>query len=463
MNETPFRTRIEPFRTKMVEPVRFTTRAEREALLSAAGHNPFRLHADACVVDLLTDSGTTAMSAEQWAAMMRADESYAGSASFFRLESVVRELTGLRHVIPTHQGRAAEKILFATVARSGMVVPNNTHFDTTRANVAFTGATPVDLIGPAGQLADGSAPFKGDMDVAALERLIEEVGHERIPLVMITVTNNSNGGQPVSLANVRAVKRIAQRHGIPLFLDACRFAENCWFIREREPGQAGRPVREIARELFSLADGCTMSGKKDGLVNIGGFLALNDDSVAQRCRDLLILTEGFTTYGGMAARDMEALAVGLQEVTDERYLEQRVSQVAQLAARLDRMGVPTIQPPGGHAVYVLADRLLPHVPPAAFPGQALVCALYLEGGVRACEIGSVMFGGTGSDGVARCAARELVRLAIPRRALSAAHLDYVVETFERVAAARDAMRGLRLTYEPPYLRHFTARFEELPA
>ncbi|TPW07431.1 MAG: tryptophanase, partial [bacterium] len=348
MGDRAFRTRIEPFRTKMVEPVHFTTREERLRLIREAGMNPFRLTADSCTIDLLTDSGTTAMSAEQWSAMMRADESYAGSASFFRLEKVVRDLTGLAHVIPTHQGRAAEKILFTTVARAGMVVPNNTHFDTTRANVAFTGAEPVDLVCPEGKNADEVAPFKGNMDVDALEQLIRKVGPEKVPLVMITVTNNSNGGQPVSLANVRAVKAVTARYRIPLFLDACRFAENCWFIRDREAGQRGRPVREIARELFRLADGCTMSGKKDGLVNIGGFLALNDDAWAQGCRNLLILTEGFPTYGGMAARDMEALAVGLEEAQAERYLEQRVEQVAFLAARLEAIGVPVIRPAGGH-------------------------------------------------------------------------------------------------------------------
>jgi tyrosine phenol-lyase len=459
MTDLPMRTRIEPFRTKMIEPVRFTTREERERLIAEAGQNPFCLRAPDCIIDLLTDSGTTAMSAEQWAAMMRADESYAGSASFFRLEKVVRDLTGLAHVIPTHQGRAAEKILFTTVAGKGLIVPNNTHFDTTRANVAFTGAEPVDLLCSEGKDPDRMSPFKGNMDVEALVRLIERVGRERIPLVMITATNNSNGGQPVSLANVRAVKEALAPHGIPLFLDACRFAENCWFIREREPGQRGRPVRDIARELFSMVDGCTMSGKKDGLVNIGGFLALNDATWAQSCRNLL--TEGFPTYGGMAARDMEALAVGLEEVLDERYLEQRVAQVAFLADRLEKIGGTVIRPPGGHAVYVLADRLLPHVAPEDFPGQALVCALYVEGGVRTTEIGSVMFGGVGADGRNRLAPRELVRLAIPRRVLSYAHLEYVAETFERVVARKQSMRGLKLTYEPPYLRHFTARFERL--
>jgi tryptophanase len=463
MTDAPFRTRIEPFKTKMVEPIHFTTREQRIRFLEEAGHNPFRLAADSCTIDLLTDSGTTAMSAEQWSAMMRADESYAGSASFYRFERVVRELTSLRHVIPTHQGRAAEKILFTTVARSGMVVPNNTHFDTTRANVAFTGAEPVDLVCAAGKDPDSPNPFKGNMDVAKLSSLIERVGRDRIPLVMITVTNNSNGGQPVSLENVRAVKQVTAAHGIPLFLDGCRFAENCWFIRQREAGQQGRPIRDIARELFSLADGCTMSGKKDGLVNIGGFLALNDDAWAQSCRNLLILTEGFPTYGGMAARDMEAMAVGLDEVLDERYLEERVAQVEFLGERLIRTGVPVIRPAGGHAVYVLADRLLPHLAPEQFPGQALVCALFREGGVRATEIGTVMFGRTGPDGQEQRAPRELVRLAIPRRALSNAHLEYVAEVFERVVAAKQAMKGMALLYEPPFLRHFTARFQPLGA
>jgi tyrosine phenol-lyase len=443
------RTIIEPFRIKSVEPLHWTTRSQREALLRAAAHNLFQLPADAVLIDLLTDSGTGAMSTAQWAAIMEGDESYAGSRSFDRFRDSVRDIFGFRHVIPTHQGRAAERILFSVMCRKGDVVPNNTHFDTTRANIEFVGAEAVDLLTPEGRQPSLNHPFKGNMDVAALEALIARGGRERVPLVMLTITNNSGGGQPVSLENVRAVSEVCRRQRIPLYFDACRFAENAYFIKLRENGYESKTPKEIAREIFSYGDGCTMSAKKDGLANIGGFLCTNNDTLAQQEKNLLILTEGYPTYGGLAGRDLEAIAVGLQEVVHEDYLRYRIASTAYLGNHIAAEGVPIVQPPGGHAVYLDARAFLPHVPPQQFPGVALACELYLEGGIRSVEIGTLMFG--------QAAKMDLVRLAIPRRVYTQSHIDYVVEIILQVWSHREQVRGLRLTYEAPFLRHFTAR------
>ena len=449
------KTIIEPFRIKSVEPIRMSTREQREAILREAGFNLFLVRADDVIVDLLTDSGTGAMSAEQWAGIMRGDESYAGSASFYRFQARLQEVTGFEHILPTHQGRASERILFELVGGPGKVIPGNGHFDTTRANIEHSGATAVDL--PIAEASDPACrhPFKGNLDVAALDRLVGEVGRERIPLVMMTVTNNSGGGQPVSLENLRAVRAVCDRHGLPLFLDACRFAENAWFIRLREPGQAGRPVREIARELFGLADGATISAKKDGLVNIGGLLLLRDAELVYRASNLLILTEGFLTYGGLAGRDLEAMAQGFDEVLQEDYLAYRLRSVEYVGEGLSAAGIPIVQPPGGHAIYIDAAALAPHIPREQFPGQAVACGLYRVGGLRTVEIGSVMFGTAGPRRL------ELVRLAMPRRVYTQSHMDYVVESCAELAGARDGLRGLRIVQEPPVLRHFSARFEEI--
>jgi tryptophanase len=455
------KTIIEPFKIKSVEPIRFTTREQREDVLRAASFNLFSVPAVDVLIDLLTDSGTAAMSADQWAGMMQGDESYAGARSFYRFEGVVRTLTGLRHIIPTHQGRAAEKILFTIVGGPDRVIPSNAHFDTTRANVEYTGAEAVDLPTDEGRDPDLIADFKGNIDLAGLEALIARVGAARIPLCMITVTNNSGGGQPVSMANIRAAHEICRRHAIPLFLDACRFAENAAFIQKREAGYAGRTVREIVREMFSYADGATMSAKKDAIVNMGGFLALNDDALAAQARNLLIITEGFPTYGGLAGRDLEAIAQGLDEVLDEHYLRYRLRSVEYLGERLTAAGIPILQPPGGHAIYLNAKRFLPHIPPNEFPGQALVVELYRRGGIRSVEIGSVMFGKTGPDGTFLPARMELVRLAIPRRVYTQSHIDYVIEVAEEVFSVRESLRGLRIVEEPPFLRHFTAKFAPL--
>ncbi len=455
-----FRTIIEPFRIKSVEPLRLSTREEREEKLRKAGFNLFALHSNDVLIDLLTDSGTGAMSAEQWAALQRGDESYAGSPSYFRFESAVRNLFNFKHVIPTHQGRAAEKILFSVVGGPTKVVPSNTLFDTTRANVEATGATGVDLLYPEGKKPSVPHPFKGNLDVAALERVISEHGAKAVPLVLVTVTNNSGGGQPVSLENLRAVRTVCDKHQIPLFLDGCRFAENAWFIREREPGQADRPVVEIVREMASLADGMTMSAKKDGLANIGGWLALDDDVWAQQCRNLLILTEGFPTYGGLAGRDLEAIAQGLAEVVQHDYLRYRTRSTEYLGEALHKMGVPIVLPVGGHAVYLDARALLPHLLPTQYPGQSLAVALYREGGVRSCEIGTVMFG-LQPDGSEQPAAMDLVRLAIPRRTYTQSHIDFVIEVVEKVAAQAKSLKGLRIVEQPKALRHFSARFAEL--
>jgi tryptophanase len=447
------KTIIEPFRIKVVEPIRLTTREERSRVLAAADFNLFRIHADDVLIDLLTDSGTGAMSSLQWSGVMRGDESYAGAKSWYVLEESVRTLTGFEHILPTHQGRASERILFELVGGPGKVVPNNTHFDTTRANIEHSGARAVDLLLPEGRDPRARLPFKGNMDVAALERLIAEVGADHVPLVMLTVTNNSGGGQPVSLENIRAVRAVCDRHGLPLFLDACRFAENAWFIRQREPGQEGRAVAEIVREMFGLCDGATISAKKDGLVNIGGLLLLRDPELMRRADELLILTEGYLTYGGLAGRDLEAMAQGFREVVDEDYLHYRIRSTEYLGERLLRAGIQIVEPPGGHAIYIDAADFAPHIPPAQFPGQALAVAMYREAGIRACEVGSVMFG--------EKALMELVRLAIPRRVYTQSHVDYVIEALEAVFARREELRGLEIVDEPSSLRHFTARFREL--
>jgi tryptophanase len=457
----PFRTIIEPFRIHSVQSLRMPSEEEREAALQRAGLNLFGLHAEEVVIDLLTDSGTGAMSAKQWAGMLDGDESYAGARSFYRFQDAVQDLTGYAEVIPTHQGRAAERILFQTLLQPGQCVPNNTHFDTTRANIEVTQAEALDLGIAEGRDPALLHPFKGNVDLAALERVLAERGRANVPLVMTTVTNNSGGGQPVSLENLRGVSALCKRYGVPFFLDACRFAENAWFVKQREPGQAQRSVKEIAQEMFSLADGCTMSAKKDGLANMGGFLALNDGELAQRCRNLLILTEGFPTYGGLAGYDLEAIAQGLKEVVDEDYLRYRIRSVAYLAEKVNAAGVPTLQPPGGHAVYLDGKALLAHVPPSRYPAQALAIALYRSGGVRGCEIGSVMFGKPLPGGGEQPAAMELVRLAFPRRTYTQSHVDYVAEVVIEVAARARELRGLRIASAPPWLRHFTARFEEL--
>jgi tryptophanase len=449
------RTIIEPFRIKSVEPIQWTTRAQREQLLRAAHHNLFLLPADDVLIDLLTDSGTGAMSTHQWAAMMEGDESYAGSRSFEQFRASIEDIFGYRHVIPTHQGRAAERILFSVMCKKGDIVPNNTHFDTTRANVEFTGAEAVDLVIPEGRQPGLKHPFKGNMDVAELETLIENVGRDRIPLVMLTVTNNSGGGQPVSMENVKAVSAVCRRHRIPLYFDACRFAENAYFIKIREHGYEKRTPKEIAREMFSYGDGCTMSAKKDGMANIGGFLCTNDDMLAQQEKNLLILTEGYPTYGGLAGRDLEAIAVGVQEALHEDYLEYRIASTAYLGNHIADHGVPIVQPPGGHAIYIDARGFLPHVPQDQFPGVALANELYLEGGIRSVEIGTLMFGAA--------ARMDLVRLAIPRRVYTQSHIDYVVEVILQVWEKREAIRGMKLSYEAPFLRHFTARLEPAEA
>lgn len=453
------KTIIEPFRIKSVEPIRMTTREQREVFIREAHFNMFSLHSDDVIIDLLTDSGTSAMSAAQWGGAMQGDESYAGSPSFFRFEAAVRDLMPFSHIIPTHQGRAAEKILFSVAAGPGKLIPSNTHFDTTRANIEFTGAEAVDLVISEGLNPSIVHPFKGNIDLDRLAGFLEKY-RDQVPLVMLTITNNSGGGQPVSMANIRGASAICSRYNVPLFLDACRFAENAYFIKLREEGYAGRPVREIVREMFSYADGMTMSAKKDALVNIGGWLALNDDEWAMKARNLLILTEGFPTYGGLAGRDLEAIAIGLEEVIHEDYLAYRLASTRYLGDALVRLGIPIVRPAGGHAVYVDARALLPHVPPLAYPGQALAVALYEIGGIRSVEIGSVMFGRQ-PDGKEIPARNELVRLAIPRRVYTQSHIDYVIECFDEVNRLKEGMKGFRIVWEPPALRHFTARFEPL--
>jgi tryptophanase len=441
---------IEPFRIKSVEPLRRTTRQERQLLLEEAGYNLFQLRACDILIDLLTDSGTSAMSTEQWAAMMRGDESYAGSESYYRLKAVVDDLMGFRHAIPAHQGRAAERILFTVHCKPGDIVPNNTHFDTTRANIEFRGATAIDLPCPEAADTQSRAPFKGNMDVGALEKLIASTGAEHIPLVMLTVTNNSGGGQPVSMANIEAVRRVTAHHKLPLYLDACRFAENAWFIKQCEPGYRDWTPKQIAQKMFSLVDGCTFSAKKDAFANIGGMLCTNDDRLAEQETNLLILTEGFPTYGGLAGRDLDAIAVGLREVLDPDYLEYRIASTGYLGRHIADHGVPIVEPPGGHAIYIDAGRMLPHIPRAQFPGQALAVELYRHAGVRSVEIGSVMFG--------EHATHELLRLAIPRRVYTQSHIDYLVEAILELNRNKESLRGFEIAYEPQFLRHFSARF-----
>jgi tryptophanase len=454
-----FRTIIEPFRIKSVESVKFTRREDRVLALREAGFNVFRLRADDVLIDLLTDSGTGAMSAAQWSAVMQADESYAGSRSFYRFEAVVKDITGYTFIIPTHQGRAAERILFHTILQPGQIVPNNNHFDTTRANIEVEQVEALDLVIPEGRVPHLIHPFKGNIDLAALERLLAEQG-DLVPLVMVTVTNNSGGGQPVSLENLRGVRRLCDEYKKPFFLDACRFAENAWFIKLREPGQADRTPKAIAQEMFSLADGCTMSAKKDGLANIGGFLAMNSPEWAEAARNLLILTEGFPTYGGLAGYDLEAVARGLEEVVDEDYLRYRIRSTEYLGEKLIAAEVPIIRPPGGHAIYLDARALLPHVPPLQYPGISLANQLYVEAGIRGVEIGTVMFG-LHPDGTESPGAMDLVRLAIPRRVYTQSHIDYVAEAVIGVAASRSQLRGYRIVSAPKTLRHFTAIFEPL--
>ncbi len=452
---------IEPFKIKSVEPIHFTTREARVPILRNASYNPFLIRARDVIIDLLTDSGTSAMSSEQWAGIMRGDESYAGGDSFFRFEETVRDITGMKYIIPTHQGRASEKILFSITGGKGKYFAANTLFDTTRANIEFSGAEGIDLLCAEGKIPSLIAPFKGNMDIAALEKLIAEKGAENIPVVMMTVTNNSGGGQPVSMENIRAASAVCKKHGILFFIDACRFAENCYFIQQREKGYGDKKIRTIARELFSYADGCTMSAKKDAFANIGGFLAMNEEKLATESRNLLIITEGFPTYGGLAGRDLEAIAIGLNEVMEEDYLKYRIRSIEYIGEKLNAAGVPYIKPTGGHAVYLDAKSFLPHIPPHQYPGLALCAALFLEGGIRGVEIGSVMFGKYAPDGSLIPAPMELVRLAIPRRVYTQSHIDYVAEVILEVFKAREQIKGFKIVYETPLLRHFTARFEEL--
>ncbi|MFY8142155.1 MAG: tryptophanase [Caulobacter sp.] len=453
------RTIIEPFRIKAVEPIRMTTRDERARLIAAADYNLFSLHSEDVLIDLLTDSGTSAMSARQQAALMSGDESYAGSPSFFRFEAAVKELMPFKYVIPTHQGRAAEAILFSILGGAGKFIPSNTHFDTTRGNIESTGAEATDLVIAEGLDPTSLHPFKGNMDLARLEAYLAKHG-AAVPCVMITVTNNAGGGQPVSLENIRATAKIAKAHGKPFIIDGCRFAENAYFIKMREPGQEGRSVKDIVRDMFEDADGMTMSAKKDAFANIGGWLALNDDDLAQAARNRLILTEGFPTYGGLAGRDLDAIAQGLTEIIDEDYLRYRLRSMAYIGERLEAMGVPIVRPTGGHAVFIDARRLLPHIPPREYPGQALSVALYLEGGIRACEIGTVMFG-LKPDGTEVEAPMDLVRMAFPRRVYTQSHADYIVEVFEEIVARKDSLKGMKITWQPSAMRHFTAKFAPL--
>ncbi len=453
------KTIIEPFRIKSVEPIRVTTKEERAKCIREAGYNLFNLHSDDVMIDLLTDSGTSAMSAGQWSGIMQGDESYAGSPSYYRFERAVKDLMPFEHVIPTHQGRAAEKILFTVAANKGATIPSNTHFDTTRANVEMSGAEAIDLVIAEGKDPADEYPFKGNMDLEALERLLSDA-HDRIPLVMLTITNNTGGGQPVSMENMRGVREVCARYKVPLFYDACRFAENAYLIKTREPGYADVSVPDIVREMFSYADGMTMSAKKDAFVNIGGWLALNNGDWADQARNILILTEGFPTYGGLAGRDLEAIAIGLQEIVAEDYLRYRMASMQYLGNALTRIGVPIVKPVGGHAVYIDARTLLPHIPPLAYPGQALAVALYVEGGIRACEIGTVMFG-MQPDGSEQAAPLDLVRLAIPRRVYTQSHVDYVIECIENLYTCKNQLPGYRIEWQPRFLRHFTARFLQL--
>ncbi len=460
--EKSYRTVIEPFTIKSVETLRLTTREEREQYLKEADYNLFKIKSQHVLIDLLTDSGTGAMSTEQWAALMRGDESYAGSPSFQRFEKSVKDVFGFKFVIPTHQGRAAERILFSTMCKKGDVVPNNTHFDTTRANIEYRGAIAEDMVISEGKDPKKIHPFKGNMDVRKLQNLIEDVGARKIPLCMLTITNNSGGGQPVSMENVKEVKKILDQYKIPLYFDAARFAENAYFIKLREGGYQDKSIKEIVHEMMSYADGCTMSAKKDGLANIGGFICTNNEVLAQQEKDLLILTEGFPTYGGLAGRDLEAIAVGLQEVLEEDYLRYRLAEAKYLGERLLEIGYPIVQPPGGHAIYIDAKTMLPHIPPNQYPGQALSAELYLAGGIRTVEIGSVMFGKIDKKtGEEIPAEMELVRLALPRRTHTQSHIDYVLEVAKDVYKHRENIKGMKITEQPKFLRHFTAKFESI--
>ncbi len=453
------KTLFEPFKIKSVERIRMTTRQEREEIVRKADYNLFQIDAKDVIIDLLTDSGTSAMSDIQWAGIMMGDESYAGGRSYYRFEETVKDITGFKHVIPTHQGRAAERILFGLLADASKYIPSNTHFDTTRANIEFKGAQAVDLVIDEGKQPDSNHPFKGNLDPVKLRNFIEEKGKENIPVCMITVTNNSGGGQPVSLANIKEISGIVKEYGIPLFIDACRFAENAYFIKTREPEYADMSCTEIAREMFKLADGCTMSAKKDALVNMGGFLALNDDDLALKARNDLIVTEGFPTYGGLAGRDLEAIAQGLKEILEEDYLKYRIRTAQYVGEELDEMNVAYVRPAGGHAIYLDAKAILPNIPPEEYPGQALAVALYIEGGIRSCEIGGVMFGKTDPDtGKYIAPPLELVRLAFPRRVYTQSHFDYMLEVIEAVAKKASTLKGVKITYEPPLLRHFTGKF-----
>lgn len=455
------KTIIEPFRIKSVEPVYFNTKEQRIAILQKAFYNPFLIHANEVLIDLLTDSGTSAMSSNQWAGIMQGDESYAGSSSFFRFEETIQRITGMPLVIPTHQGRAAEKILFSILGGKGKYFVSNTLFDTTRANIEYSGAEGIDLICEEGKHPSIPAPFKGNMDTHALKKFIAEKDAAHIPLCIITITNNSGGGQPVSMQNIREVKSICKAKGIPLFIDACRFAENAYFIKLREEGYSHKPIPEIVREMFSYADGCTMSAKKDAFANIGGFLAMHDEALAQQCRNLLIMTEGFPTYGGLAGRDLEAIAIGLTEVMDEHYLQYRIRSIEYLTNKLIAAGVPVMQPAGGHAIYIDAKEFLPHIPVEQYPGQALVGALYVHGGIRGVEIGSLMFGKYDDDHQLVPAKLELVRLAIPRRVYTQSHIDYVAEVIIEVSLERESIMGLAIIEEAPMLRHFTAKLKPI--
>lgn len=455
------KTMIEPFRIKMVEPIKLTTREQRERLIESAKYNPFLLRAEDVIIDLLTDSGTSAMSSEAWAAMMRGDESYAGARSWYRFRDAVKGIFGFEQVIPTHQGRAAEHILFGVMVQPGAIVPNNTHFDTTRANVEFNGGVALDLPCAEADDLESDFPFKGDMDTAALEALVAEHGPDKIPLIMVTITNNSGGGQPVSMANIRKISRISRNAGIPFYIDACRFAENAHFIKRREPGYEDTAAIDIAREIFSYADGCTMSAKKDAFANIGGFLCTNDAELAHRERNILILTEGFPTYGGLAGRDLDAIAVGLCEVLDEHYLDYRLLSTQYVVRNLLDAGIPVVSPAGGHAVYLDAQRFLPHIEALQYPGQSLAVELYIEGGIRGVEIGSVMFGLDPNSGDEHPARLELLRLAIPRRVYTQSHMDYVIEAIGLVWERRDDVCGMKIVRAPKFLRHFTAEFERV--
>jgi tyrosine phenol-lyase len=465
------KTIIEPFKIKSVEFVKNTTRQQREKILKKAFYNPFMIPAEEVLIDLLTDSGTSAMSAKQWAGILDGDEAYAGSKSYFRFEKVTKKIFGFKHIIPVHQGRAAERILFTMIlskigddgrfinAGKGKAIPSNNHFDTTQANIEFNGAQAVDLVIEEGKHPSVIHPFKGNMDTRKLEMFIKKVGVKNIPVCMITITNNTGGGQPVSMENIRNVSKICKKYKIPFFIDACRFAENAYFIKKRERGYERKSILQICKEMFSYADGCTMSAKKDAFANIGGFIAMNSDDWYGKCKNLLIITEGYETYGGLAGRDMEAIAQGLDEILDESYLNYRIASTKYLGDRLVKMGVPIIQPPGGHAIYVDAKGLLPHIPPDQYPGQALVAELYKEGGIRAVEIGSVMFGKTGKNGKLIPATMELVRLAIPRRVYTQSHIDYVLEVFEEIKKNSKKIKGVKIVWAPKFLKHFTAKFE----